>query len=767
MSRSYDFKNLSPYDFEALCRDLLSRELDVEFEIFPQGRDGGIDLRWLPEEPQEPEVVVQCKHYANSSFSSLKSVLRKEREKLEFIQPERYILTTSMGLTDPNKQEILSILAPYIKTPSEIYGREQLNALLGKYPEVERVNQKLWAASAELLQRIFNSASFERSQLFLERVAREALMYVRGDSFSQALTKLEKERVLIISGIPGIGKTTLALMLVIDSLRSGYRFFQVSRDAEEAFRVYDDTRQIFLYDDFLGATSLPGGHLSKNEDDRLLTVLQAVRNNPNKRLVMTTRDYILAAAQRQYIRLNDPNFSISRFVLRPEEYTTLEKARILFNHVYYSDLTKKQKVTLTAEVAREIVSHTNYNPRYIASIARYAESENCAELGPFFLSYLDQPDKIWGDPFWRHIEDSDRLVLYLLATYPYDVALSSLRTQYVELLSCENAERRFEDALSTLDDSFLSLSQGRLEVEVSFYNPSVKGFVEAELANKPELLRKAFSTSRDFEQSREILRKLEPNGTGYPEPFVIFDTLVANLLSISNNPFRQWSRRLGPRRYGFNKRCKPIPIASRIRFLLKFSQEHGLEERARVLISQLEPLTTNAELLRDQGFGIIEAFMERGRKVAELWEPSSLREFAGNVCKDLLAAQPCPYRIVDYQRLTSWLPELLETTNGLSKHLSGDLECYFKYPNLAVVDSEAAFAAAEAILALGAALNVELSENPEKYAKQIAFEEEDRVYEEELDHAYEAQAAHEKEQAELTSIRNIFGGILGYKDGPL
>jgi len=45
MSQNYDFKNLSPIDFEELCRDLLQKELEVTFESFTEGKDGGIDFR--------------------------------------------------------------------------------------------------------------------------------------------------------------------------------------------------------------------------------------------------------------------------------------------------------------------------------------------------------------------------------------------------------------------------------------------------------------------------------------------------------------------------------------------------------------------------------------------------------------------------------------------------------------------------------------------------------------------------------------------------
>jgi hypothetical protein len=42
----YDFRSLSPHDFELVCRDLLQKPLGVRLESFTAGRDSGIDFRY-------------------------------------------------------------------------------------------------------------------------------------------------------------------------------------------------------------------------------------------------------------------------------------------------------------------------------------------------------------------------------------------------------------------------------------------------------------------------------------------------------------------------------------------------------------------------------------------------------------------------------------------------------------------------------------------------------------------------------------------------
>ncbi len=44
----YDYKSLSPQDFEELTGDLLQEEWDVPLEAFKTRRDRGIDLRFAP-----------------------------------------------------------------------------------------------------------------------------------------------------------------------------------------------------------------------------------------------------------------------------------------------------------------------------------------------------------------------------------------------------------------------------------------------------------------------------------------------------------------------------------------------------------------------------------------------------------------------------------------------------------------------------------------------------------------------------------------------
>lgn len=76
---------LSPSDFERLSRDIISRKLGLEFKVFSDGKDGGVDLR-----NYENGIICQCKHYKN--YSNLKVNLKKELPKLQKIKGLKSII---------------------------------------------------------------------------------------------------------------------------------------------------------------------------------------------------------------------------------------------------------------------------------------------------------------------------------------------------------------------------------------------------------------------------------------------------------------------------------------------------------------------------------------------------------------------------------------------------------------------------------------------------------------------------------------------------
>ena len=249
---AYDFNSILSFsDFECLVRDLLQKHLNIHLECFTEGRDGGIDLRCSTYDKNA--IIIQAKRYKD--YKSLINELKNEVAKVKKLNPQRYIIATSVGLTPNNKEEIKRLFCPYILRTEDILGKDDLNNLLGIHTEIEKGFPKLWLTSTTVLDRIVNATVVNQSTFEWNQIQEEIETYVVNDSLNKATQILKENGYVIISGIPGIGKTTLARFLVYSTLGNDneYEFVYMS-DLEDGLRLYNkEKKQIFLYDDFLGS----------------------------------------------------------------------------------------------------------------------------------------------------------------------------------------------------------------------------------------------------------------------------------------------------------------------------------------------------------------------------------------------------------------------------------------------------------------------------------------------------------------------------------
>ncbi len=483
---NYDFNNISPFEFEELVRDLLQKKMKVDFESFPEGPDEGVDL-W--HHKLKGDIIVQCKRYRN--FSNLKRDLKKEYPKIKKLNPKKYIIATSVSLTLKNKKEIQKIFGKYIRLTSQIIGKNDLNNLLGKYKEIEKQHFKLWLTSISVLEMLLNNDIFVRSYGNIERLKKKILLCVKSRSFNEALESLKNNGYVIISGIPGIGKTTLAEILLFHYLNDDYEVFEISQDINEAEKIYSKLKkQVFYYDDFLGRNFLQEG-LNKNEDQRLINFIEMIKRDPNKRLIMTTREYILKQAKTKYEIFD--NIDESKCVVDVSKYTKLVKGKILYNHLYYNSIKDSDiNVLLFEKKYNQIINHKSYNPRVI----EYITKDFNAEVSGFsifdsFINNLNNPVKIWQHAFENQISQISRSLLLVMATMNEPILIDKLELAINSFLGYDIDSIVLKSSIKELESTFISTIKDYSHKQlIDYANPSVKDFLINYLRNNEQIITK-------------------------------------------------------------------------------------------------------------------------------------------------------------------------------------------------------------------------------------------------------------------------------------
>lgn len=499
----YDFSSLSDIDFEILTQDLLQEELKLIFEGFKKGKDKGIDLRCLH---SGNNIIVQCKHYVGSSFSALYSNLKKELPKIEKLNPQKYIIVTSHALTPDNKDKIKKLFEPYIINLNDIYGKEDLNNLLKLHPNVEINHFKLWMTNTQLLNKIFKNRIINQTSIKLDEIKEKIKKFVPNSSFKEAKSILNNYNCVVISGSPGVGKTTLSDIIVWEYILNDYEFIYVTNDIKDALECFNPkSKQIFYYDDFLGETSL----FSKNEDAQLIAFIKKIQNSSNKKFILTTREYVFQKAKVGYEKINE--FDFNNCVIDLKKYTKSIKAKILYNHLYFSKLPKKYIISLLSdEFYMKIIEHENYNPRIIEYMTRDKICENIApeKYNDLFIESLNKPLKIYEYAFENQLSDVSRSILFGLSflinnKFAFDNNISEIEDvaqKINEKLYHEKFSHiNFRKSLKILLGDFIDISENNIK----FANPSVKDFMEYEIC-KNSLLPIYIDISKNCHQNRWI-----------------------------------------------------------------------------------------------------------------------------------------------------------------------------------------------------------------------------------------------------------------------
>lgn len=501
-----ELENLSPIDFEELSRDLAQALIGVRFEAFGPGPDGGMDGRHAK---SGKTTILQSKHYLKSSFADLKKAIRSEIKKVKRLKPSRYILITSQSMTPTKKSQLLELLKDLPVESGDIVGKNDIEDLLRQNPEIHKSHIKLWLSSAAVLDRVLNSGLEAFTKATRDEILEELRLYVRNPSFDEAIKRLQDNKVIIISGPPGVGKTTLARMLTYHYLNDGWRFFAIN-SLEEGFAKIDDSEPtVFFFDDFLGRIELDRQSL-RQHDSALALFVKRIRKSKNARFILTTRAHIFEEARSISDYIDERNVQLTKFLLDVGKYTRRVKAHIFFNHLCNSDLTLDHfSALLNSDAIKKIVDHRSYNPRIIAQVtSQSVDVVTPNEFPDHVLAALDEPDRIWMKPYKALESKSQHLLIALYFSNEFGVSIDTLRINYNALhkVLCEEYSQAsspsdFEDALRNLESGFISIS-GQT---VRFVNPSVRDFLKASLAD-PEFLKLLPRACKRADWARELWR---------------------------------------------------------------------------------------------------------------------------------------------------------------------------------------------------------------------------------------------------------------------
>ncbi|GAA3468693.1 nSTAND3 domain-containing NTPase [Nonomuraea roseola] len=514
------WESLSDLDVEVLVRDLFAAEWKTHVESFRRGPDGGIDLRVLgPTDPplsltQHQEILAQVKHYPDANLSRLRTAFKAEaRRSIVKRSGIKYIAVTTAKMSVDAKSKIAALFNPPLDL-ANIYGREDLEALLVRHEKVKLEHLRLWLTDTTTLRAVLHGREHKFREYLMQQIERQAPLLVPTRHFEQARTILQHEGCVIVAGPPGVGKTSTALLLAALMIKEGRQLIVANDSLDDAERLMDRSLpQALFYDDFLGSSLHTAFFSGKNEDKRLARLVEEAGEGGDLRIILTTREYVLAAARQVHPRLSERRIDLTRLIIDASELDMHERAEILYRHIYFSDW-KSVLDAGSPDRWIKILRHPLYNPRLISLYTKAyrpmpgAPSELRDEFVKGLTRAFEDPTELWRNVYDDHLSAWQRNLLLTVITIPYYanvddlIEITSSWSQSVGLAQKTTSEWKRE--LRVLDGDFLSMYTRDSDTMAQVSNASIATYIFYRLSRDLPSILAILRSAVIFEQVQNV-----------------------------------------------------------------------------------------------------------------------------------------------------------------------------------------------------------------------------------------------------------------------
>ncbi len=476
----YNLYGLSSEEFEELAVDLQSHLEKINYSKTNIGADEGID-GYVYNNKGKLQII-QAKRYI--SKKNLNHQMKIEKSKIDRLKekPGKYVLYTTCKLQLKDKKKIQEIMAPYIKNVNDINDYSDIINLISNLPEIELKYYKLWITSTNVMidtiEKIFNRKIYEINKIKKDEKKKMSLKYVATEHLSRVIQILERNNVVIISGMPGVGKTTLANVTAIIYENRNYEYINIEKiDDYFNFKINDDKKYIFFFDDFLGTIDYEIS--TEKEARQIISVIKKINTGPkNIKLIITTREFVLNEGKQKSEVLDNFYETMFKLTINMREYTKKEKMDILIKHIeYYSIQIPQIRKFVEEKKLLLIINHQNYFPRIIDQTFEFYDC-NDKNLVDEVIANLDDSSRIWKSIFENKLEVIDVKIMSYIYFSSFILNHSSLVEQLTKLGFNK------DDVLSSVKRLEKPLNLLKLTKEkekgliINFFDPSIKDYMK-------------------------------------------------------------------------------------------------------------------------------------------------------------------------------------------------------------------------------------------------------------------------------------------------
>jgi hypothetical protein len=384
------------WQFEQLCQTILQAELGLTVEVWgghsDRGHDayveGDLDFPVRGKRQRGP-FVFQAKFVADSKALGRRAETRlRQAVKAEILAIQQrksvglwgtvrcYVLMTNVRLRPGFRTELQRLIGQELTNHSVVLlGDGELSTRLNAAPQIRSSFPQILSLRdlGALIEQAMNRGLSSRTYLMLEHARELAPVFVPTGAYRRALSALSVHGLVVLTGPPELGKTTIAETIALARSTEGWEVFSCDSPADffSGFSPDRTRPQLFVADDAFGTTEYDPDRSEAwaREMHRILLALRKPATHVAA-LVWTSRpEPFNAALQRLREAASNDSFPDPSLVLVDASMLEdHEKALMLYRHAKAAGLSADEK-SAVRDVAINLISSPHFTPDRISRFA--------------------------------------------------------------------------------------------------------------------------------------------------------------------------------------------------------------------------------------------------------------------------------------------------------------------------------------------------------------------------------------------------------------
>lgn len=341
VTADYPLHRLGWKAFQDLCvaaaEECLRRPVQNFFPGNDAGRDGAFVGRWYGDDPAAGESTIQCKFTSLTNNNLTVSKLRDELDKAHSLAAKGlaadYIIVTNHQVTGANEIKIKAAFEAAGVGRCRVFGYEWIVRQIRSSPRLRMMAPRLYGLGD--LSELLDERAYAQAQLILSAMGDDLRRLVITEAHRKSVRAISAHNLVLLLGAPAAGKSTIGASLAIGAADIWQCGTVRATSPEDITKHLNPGRQQFFWiDDAWGNTQY---QRQRTEAwNQILPLIQGAIKR-GTRFLITSRDYIWKAAQRDLKIQALPILGKSQVIINVHELSTQEKAQILYNHLKLGD----------------------------------------------------------------------------------------------------------------------------------------------------------------------------------------------------------------------------------------------------------------------------------------------------------------------------------------------------------------------------------------------------------------------------------------------